>query len=75
MVGDPHKDHGVWGRAEDVRMQRPTYTVNLRNGGGTEPAAEAAAALAAGSIVFAEKDPEFAESCLSHSKQDRVETF
>ena len=22
MVGDPHKDHGVWGRPEDIRMQR-----------------------------------------------------
>ena len=69
MVGDPHKDHGVWGRAEDLRMQRPTYTVTQRNGGGTEPAAESAAALAAGSIIFREIDPDFSEECLTHAKQ------
>ena len=59
MVGDPDKDHGVWTRAEDLRMQRPTYTANQRNGGGTEPAAEAAAALAAGAVMFKDEDPDF----------------
>ena len=68
MVGDPHKDHGVWGRPEDIRMTRPSYVVDEINGG-TEPAAEAAAALAAGSVVFKDEDPKFAAKCLEHAKQ------
>jgi len=68
MVGDPHQDHGVWGRPEDIRMSRKTFVVTEQNGG-TEPAAEAAAALAAGAVAFAEVDPEFSAECLVHAKQ------
>lgn len=67
MVGDPHADHGIWGRPEDIHMRRPTYVVNEQNPG-TEPAAEAAAALAAGSILFATRDPKYSEKLLTSSK-------
>ena len=38
----------------EINERRPTYTIDQQNPG-TEPAAEAAAALAAGSILFAER--------------------
>jgi len=67
MVGDPHADHGRWGRPEDMNMKRPTYTVS-KTKPGTEPAAEAAAALAAGAILFAERDPDYSEKMLTSAK-------
>jgi endoglucanase len=36
---------------------------------GSEPAAEAAAALAAGSVVFAEEDAAYAQMLLKHARQ------
>ena len=38
----------------EINERRPTYIIDQQNPG-TEPAAEAAAALAAGSILFAER--------------------
>lgn len=68
MVGDPQSDHARWGSPEDMRLRRPTYTVNAENPG-TEPAAETAAAMAAGSILFKDVDPEYSEKLLTSSKQ------
>lgn len=50
-----------------MRLRRPTYTVNAENPG-TEPAAETAAAMAAGSILFKDVDAEYSEKLLTSSK-------
>ena len=61
-------DHGRWGPPETLKLRRPTYVVNQQKPG-TEPAAETSAALAAGYLLFKTRDPEFAERCLTSSKQ------
>lgn len=68
MVGDPKADHGRWGPPETLSLRRPTYVVNQQKPG-TEPAAETSAALAAGYLLFKTRDAEFAERCLTSSKQ------
>ncbi|XP_059173975.1 endoglucanase E-4-like [Physella acuta] len=54
QVGDGVADHNYWGRPEDMSMSRPCQTVSASNKG-SDIAAETAAALAAGSIVFKTK--------------------
>jgi hypothetical protein len=51
QVGDGGADHQFWGAAESMNMNRPSFAVTPQNPG-TEFAAEGAAALAAGSILF-----------------------
>ena len=72
QVGKVESDHDYWGAAETVetRMDRPCYKVDATaaNGGSTV-CAETAASLAACSIVFKDQNPEYAQTCLSHSKQ------
>ena len=51
QVGDGHADHAYWGRAEDMKMNRPAWKISP-TAPGSDLAAETAAALAAGSIVF-----------------------
>ena len=50
-MGDGYVDHSYWGRPEDMTMSRPAYAIDQWNGG-SEVAAETAAAMAAASIVF-----------------------
>jgi hypothetical protein len=45
------KDHGVWNRPEDMRMDRPAFKITASKPG-SDVAAEYAAAMAVGSIVF-----------------------
>ncbi|XP_059173976.1 endoglucanase E-4-like [Physella acuta] len=54
QVGDGNADHAFWGRPEDMTMARPCQSVSASNKG-SDIAAETAAALAAGSIVFKAK--------------------
>lgn len=68
QVGDGGPDHGYWGRPEDMTMARPAYKITA-NRPGSDIAAEYAAAFATSHLVFKEKDPEFAEKLLTHSKQ------
>uniref|UniRef100_K1QJR7 Endoglucanase n=1 Tax=Magallana gigas TaxID=29159 RepID=K1QJR7_MAGGI len=68
QVGDGGPDHGYWGRPEDMTMARPAYKITA-NRPGSDIAAEYAAAFAVSHLVFKEKDPEFAEKLLTHSKQ------
>jgi len=67
MVGDPEKDHGYWGRPEDMKMQRPVYKITPRYPG-TEVAAESAASLAASSILFRKTYKKLSSAALAHAK-------
>lgn len=51
QVGNGGLDHAYWGAAEDMTMDRPTYTISAQ-APGTEVSAETAAALAAGAILL-----------------------
>ena len=44
-------DHGYWGRPEDMTMARPAWKIDSGKPG-SDLAAETAAAMAAGSIVY-----------------------
>ncbi|XP_063408599.1 endoglucanase G-like [Mytilus trossulus] len=68
QVGDGQKDHGVWGRPEDMKMDRPSYKITASKPG-SDAAGEYAAAMAVGSIVFKDKDPAFSAKLLTHAKQ------
>ncbi|XP_052083221.1 endoglucanase G-like [Mytilus californianus] len=68
QVGDGGKDHAFWGRPEDMQMDRPAFKITETNPG-SDVAAEYAAAMAVGSMVFKEKDPVFSAKLLAHAKQ------
>lgn len=53
QVGNGDEDHRFWGPAEGMNMWRPAYAIDAEHPG-TEAAAEGAAALAAGAILFAD---------------------
>ncbi|GAQ91459.1 endoglucanase [Klebsormidium nitens] len=63
QVGDGNIDHKCWQRPENLTTPRPSFAVNVTSPG-TEPAAEAAAALAAASIVFRTSDPAYSQTLL-----------
>nr|KAG5688841.1 hypothetical protein BaRGS_004518 [Batillaria attramentaria] len=78
QVGDGGKDHGSWGRPEDMTMQRPAFKIDASNPG-SDLAMETAAAFAAGSMVFKERtssrqlsfffiDATYAATLLEHAK-------
>lgn len=68
QVGDGDKDHACWMRPEDLNMKRPSFKVDSSRPG-SEVAAEAAAALAAASIVFRERDPAYHDILVYHAIQ------
>lgn len=68
QVGDSGPDHAFWGPAEIMQMARPAYKITAAKPG-SELAAEAAAALAASSMVFRSSDPTYADTLLNHAKQ------
>lgn len=68
QVGNGHADHSWWGPAEVMQMDRPSYKVDLASPGSTV-VAEAAAALASAALVFADRDPVYASTCLRHAKE------
>ncbi|GMH15409.1 hypothetical protein Nepgr_017250 [Nepenthes gracilis] len=67
-VGDPVADHDCWERPEDMGTPRTVYKVDEEHPG-SDLAGETAAALAAGFIVFTERDRDYAAKLLSHSRQ------
>ncbi|NPA27836.1 MAG: hypothetical protein GXN91_02130, partial [Epsilonproteobacteria bacterium] len=67
QVGDPGADHAFWGPPELMTMKRPTYSCDAQNRC-SEVAAEMAAALASGSIVF-QDDPTYASLLLDKAKK------
>jgi len=68
QVGKGDDDHKWWGPAEVMPMARPAYKIDA-GCGGTELAAETAAAMAASSIVFRPTDPGYADTLLTHARQ------
>ncbi|XP_019160430.1 PREDICTED: endoglucanase 18-like [Ipomoea nil] len=67
QVGDANGDHRCWERPEDMDTPRTLYKISPESPG-SEVAAEAAAALAAASIVFKEYDSKYSARLLRRSK-------
>ncbi|MBR4111918.1 MAG: glycoside hydrolase family 9 protein [Ruminiclostridium sp.] len=70
QVGDGGADHGFWGSAEvvEAHMKRPSYKVDMNNGGSTV-AAGTAASLASAAVVFKDSDSAYSQECLKHAKE------
>ena len=51
QVGDGRADHRYWGRPEEMTMDRPAWSISP-SAPGSDLAAETAAAMAAGFILF-----------------------
>lgn len=68
QVGDPGADHAFWGPPQDMTMARPAFACTA-----TAPCSEVtagtAAALAVGSLVFADADPAYAARLLTAARQ------
>lgn len=67
QVGDGNSDHSWWGPCEVMTMNRPSYYVDTENPG-SAVSGEAAAALAAASVIFEESDPDYSALCLEHAE-------
>ena len=70
QVGVGGNDHACWQRPEDMTTDRTAFKIDAQHPG-TELAAEAAAALAATSIVFGTVNSTYAGILLLHAKQVR----
>jgi hypothetical protein len=70
QVGDGNSDHAFWGAAEimHLRTNRPSFKIDL-GCGGSDLAAETAAAMAASSLVFRPTDAAYANTLVSHARQ------
>jgi hypothetical protein len=68
QVGNGGADHQWWGSAEVMPMARPAYRIDA-SCGGSDLAAETAAAMAASSMVFAPTDPAYASTLRTHAVQ------
>lgn len=68
QVGDGNLDHSYWGSPEAMTMARPAFAITPEQPG-TDLAAEAAAALAAASIVFRPTDTAYANTLLENAQQ------
>ncbi|XP_068216077.1 endoglucanase E-4-like [Palaemon carinicauda] len=68
QVGDGYADHAYWGRPEEMTMARPAFKITT-GAPGSDLAGEAAAALAAASIVFKSADPTYSSKCLTAAKE------
>lgn len=68
QVGDGGLDHSWWGPAEVMQMSRPSYKLDLSKPG-SAVSGEAAAALAAASIIFKDTNPTYSALCLRHAKE------
>lgn len=83
QVGDFYIDHKFWGRPEDMNMTRPAYKITKEHPGnvqnrfktlfdkhfflGSDLAGEVAAALAATSLVFKDKNATYSQEVLRHA--------
>ena len=68
QVGKGDDDHKWWGPAETMEMARPAYRIDT-SCPGSDLAGEAAAQMAASSMVFQGSDPTYAATLLTHAKQ------
>lgn len=67
QIGDGNADHAFWGKPEDMNMYRPCMKIN-RGTHGSDIAGESAAAMAAGSVLFKDKDAGFSGKLLDAAK-------
>ncbi|MDJ0732670.1 MAG: glycoside hydrolase family 9 protein [Nostocaceae cyanobacterium] len=68
QVGDGNADHAYWGPPEEMTMDRPAFKIDRENPG-SDLAGEAAAALAAASIIFRSTDSAYADTLLQNAQQ------
>ncbi|XP_046563044.1 endoglucanase 4-like isoform X1 [Haliotis rubra] len=68
QVGDGGADHGTWTSPERMTGRRPAFKIDA-SGPGSDLAMETAAAMAAGSMVFKDKDPDYSRTLLKHAKE------
>ncbi|NEQ23451.1 MAG: hypothetical protein F6K28_30715, partial [Microcoleus sp. SIO2G3] len=66
QVGLGGPDHAFWGPPENMTMARPAFKIDAQHPG-SDLAGEAAAALAAASIVFRPTDTTYADLLLDHA--------
>merc|ERR1712136_394811 len=67
QVTDAGLDHSKWQRPEDENSDpNKSYKIDAQNGG-SDVAAETAAALSAASLLFKTEDPEYSALCLQHA--------
>jgi hypothetical protein len=70
QVGVGGSDHAFWGAAEVMHLKTQRASFRIHSGcGGSDLAAETAAALAASSIVFRPVDAAYANTLVSHARQ------
>ena len=79
QVGNGREDHKQWVAAEAMTAripQRPSYKVDASDGG-TDIAAEFAAAFSASSILFKDSDPAYSATLIEHAEQlyDFADTY
>ncbi|CAD5324769.1 unnamed protein product [Arabidopsis thaliana] len=67
QVGDGNSDHSCWERPEDMDTPRTLYSISSSSPG-SEVVGEAAAALAAASLVFKPVDSIYSSTLLNHAK-------
>ena len=70
QVGSQSGDYGSWGSPEDLdtsSVPRPVYTISTTEG--TDLSAQAAAAMAAGAILFKKEDREYSKQLKKRAKQ------
>lgn len=68
QVGTGPLDHAYWGKPENMTMARPAFKIDRQNPG-SDLAGEAAAALAAASIVFRPTHQAYADRLLQNAEQ------
>ncbi|MFI6481124.1 glycoside hydrolase family 9 protein [Nonomuraea sp. NPDC050663] len=68
QIGHGGQDHAWWGPAEVMPMARPAFKIDATCGG-SDLAAETAAAMAASSIVFRPTDAAYANTLVTHARQ------
>lgn len=68
QIGTGPADHGYWGPAETMQLARPSFALTAEKPG-SEVTAEAAAALSAASLLFAESDPQYSQLLIARAKQ------
>ncbi|XP_070565078.1 uncharacterized protein [Ptychodera flava] len=66
-IGNVQADHGYWGPAETMTMDRPAYPVNASHPG-SDVVAGTAAAMAAMSIAFRDHDKSYSDLLLAESR-------
>lgn len=67
QVGSGQADHDFWGPPEAMTMPRPALKIDETHPG-SDLAGEAAASLAAASLLFAPSDPDYARTLREHAE-------